>query len=270
MNQVQSILVRFVIIGAVTAVGGGCGARGEVAKEQLLAKIDSLLGEMDVKRKEIGISVAALENGIDGLRKAKIKAQVKKDQIARQTAPLDDKLKSLDTTLSKLREHLASGEEAEVGGRTYSSDELKAMGDKVLLARKELVAQLGGFQQSQASLQKVVDSLDRKQTEYQRRLTSLESQIAEIDSKSIALKAMQDASAAMGESDKTLAANIDGLEDKVNDLYADVEAELLGEDEKWNESEVTAEIDSVDAFIAATQTPTDTLAEIDRILGNKN
>lgn len=247
----------------------GCGARAEVAKEKLLAKIDSLLGEMEVKRKEIGISVTALKEGINGLRKAKIKAQVKQDQIKRQSAPLEEKLKTLDNTLAKLRDHLASSEAAEIGGKTYSADELKTMGDKVLTARKELVSQIDGFQKSQDGLQKVVGSLDRKQTEYQQRLTKLESQIAEIDSKSIALKAMQDASAAMGESDKTLAANIDGLEDKVNDLYANVEAELLSEDEKWNETEATAQIDSVDVFIAATQNPADTLAEIDKILGGK-
>ncbi len=252
---------------SLIAVLTGCGARAEVAKEKLLAKVDSMLGEMEVKRKEIGISVTALKDGIDGLRKAKIKAQVKKDQISRQAAPLEERLAALDTTLAKVRDQLASGEDAEIGGMSYSADELKVMADKVLTARKELVSQIGGYEQSQASLEKVVDSLDRKQTEYQRRLTSLESQIAEIDSKAIALKAMQDASAAMGESDKTLAANIDGLEDKVNDLYADVESELLSEDEKWNETEATAEIDAVDAFIAATQDSTDTLAEIDRILG---
>lgn len=247
----------------------GCGARAEVAKEKLLAKIDSMLGEMDVKRKEIEISVNALKEGIDGLRKAKIKAQVKGDQVKRQAAPFEEKLKSLDTTLSKLRDHLASGEAAEIGGKTYSPDELKAMGDKVLAVRKELVAQIEGFQKSQMSLQKVVDSLDRKQTEYQQSLSRLESQIAEIDSKSIALKAMKDASAAMGETDKTLAANVDDLENKVNDLYSDVEAELLAEDEEWNETATTEEIDAVDAFITATQEPTDTLAEIDKILAGE-
>ena len=258
-------LILLLLIGFLA----GCGPRAEVAKDKLLAKIDSMLGEMDVKRKEIETSVNALEDGINGIRKAKIKAQVKQDQIKRQAAPFEEKLKSVDTTLAKLRDHLASGESAEIGGKTYSPAELKAMADKVLTARKELVAQTEGYQKSQASLQKVVASLDRKQTEYQRRLTSLKSQIAEIDSKAIALKAMQDASAAMGESEKTLAANIDDLEAKVNDLYADVEAEFLSEDEKWNETEAAAEIDAVDAFIAATQNPTDTLAEIDKILAGE-
>ena len=258
MNRVCLLLITATLL--------GCGARAEVAKEKLLSKIDSILGEMDVKRKEIEISVDAFEEGIDGLRKAKIKAQVKQDQIGRQVAPLEQKLKEIDASLSSLREHLASGEAAEIGGKSYSPDELKAMGDKLLAARKELVKRIGGYESSKESLQKVVDSLERKQTEYQQRLARLESQIAEIDSKTVALKAMKDASAAMGESEKSMAENVDDLEAKVNDLYADVEVELLTEDGKWNADETTAEIDAVDAFIAATQEPTDTLAEIDKIL----
>ena len=44
----------------------------DVAKDKIQAKIDSILGTMDVKRKEIEISVANLKEGINGLRRAKI------------------------------------------------------------------------------------------------------------------------------------------------------------------------------------------------------
>ena len=248
----------------------GCGARAEVAKEKLLAKIDSMLGEIEVKRKEIEISINVLKEGIDGLRKAKIKAKVKQDQIQRQANPIEQKIAQVDNTLKVIRDSLASEQTVEIGGKDYSPAELKTMADKVIQARKSLQSQLGGFQKSIASLQKVVDSLERKQNDYQHRLTRLEAQVAEIDSKAVALKAMQDASTAMGESEKTMAANIDNLEDKVADLWADVESELLAEDEKWNEVEAVEQIDSVDAFIAATQDPSDTLAEIDKILAGAN
>jgi len=258
MQRICLLLLTFTLL--------GCGARGEVAKDNLLAKIDSILGEMDVKRKEIESSVSGFKDGIDGLRKAKIKAQVKQDQLERMVSPLEQKLQELDTSLGKLRDHLASGEAAEIGGKSYSHEELKGMGDKVLAARKELVGQISGFKKSQESLQKAIDSLGRKQSEYEQRLAKLESQIAEIDSKTIALNAMKDASSAMGQSEKTLADNVDDLEEKVNELYADVEVELLSEDEKWNSELATAEIDAVDSFVAATQPSTDTLAEIDKIL----
>jgi hypothetical protein len=54
MKKIVAVSVcGLLLIGLVT---GGCGARTEVAKEKALEKIDSLLGSMDVKRKEIELS----------------------------------------------------------------------------------------------------------------------------------------------------------------------------------------------------------------------
>ncbi|MAT14594.1 MAG: hypothetical protein CMJ46_04915, partial [Planctomyces sp.] len=237
-------MLRIYLLIVIVAVTG-CGSRGEVAKEKLLGKIDSILGEMDVKRKQIEVSVDAFKEGVDGLRKAKIKAQVQQDQITRKVTPLDGKINEIDTSLKKMKVHLAAGESAEFAGKTYSAQELKAMADKLLSARKELVTQKERYETSQASLQKVVDTLETKQSEYQERLSKLETQIAEIDGKTIALKAMKDASAAMGESEKSMAENVDALEEKINELYADVEVEMLNEDEKWNSESTTAELDAV-------------------------
>jgi len=245
----------------------GCGARVEVAKEKTLEKIDSLLGSMDVKRKEVELSMRGLNDGVDGLRKAKIKAKVKRDQIQRQIDPIQEKIDATDKTLTKLRDLLAANEPAEVGGKQYSPEELKEMTAKVINGRKEFVGQRDALTKSLESLDKVVDSLDRKQQEYQQKHTQLENQIAEIDSKTVALTAMKDASASMGDSSAALAENVSDLEDKVNDLFADVETEMITEDEKWNEATANSEIDAVDEFISATQGSGDLLTEIDAILG---
>jgi len=97
----------------------GCEARVEVAKEKALVKIDSLLGTMEVKRKEIDISVRALKVGINGLRKSKIKAQVKHDQLEQKVVPITDKIASIDQSLKKLRDYLASGKPVDIAGKTY-------------------------------------------------------------------------------------------------------------------------------------------------------
>ena len=265
MKKLFLISLACVALSSIYVVG--CGARVEVAKEKTLAKIDSMLGSLDVKRKEIEHSVNALKDGVDGLRKAKIKAQVKHDQLEQKVAPISERITDIDQSLKKLRDHLASGDAVELAGRSYSPDELKQMADKVLTARKEFVVQRERFQKSQGSLKKVVATLERKQQDYEQNLSRLESQIAEIDSKRIALKAMQDASAAMGNSEETMVHNVEELEDKVNDLFADVEGELLAEDERWDTTAVEQEIDAVDAFVSATHDPSDTLSEIDAVLG---
>ena len=133
MNRIVAVLV---CVALVMACVYGCGARMEVAKDKIQAKIDSILGTMDVKRKEIEISVANLKEGIAGLRKAKIKAQVSDDQIHRQAKPQEEKLATMDAALKALRGHLASGKAAEIAGKTYTAQEVQDMADRVMEAQE--------------------------------------------------------------------------------------------------------------------------------------
>ena len=265
----KMIMLAFVCTAATALYASGCGAQLDVVTEGVKEKINTVLGEMKVKRAEIDRSMAALKDGVKGLRKAKIKAQVKHDQLERKVEPINRKIANIDKSLVKLREHLASDskEAVEIAGKSYSQEELQKMAGRIIEARKNYVTQQSGFQKSQEGLNKVIATLERRQQEYEEKVSRLDTQLAEIDSKQIALKAMQDASSAMGESEETLLANVGDLEDKVNDLFADVEVELRSEDEKWNASSTDNDIDAVDAFISGTQDPVDVLNEIDSILG---
>ena len=164
--------------------------------------------------------------------------------------------------------HLESGKAAEIAGKTYTAQEVQDMADRVMEARKACATQLAGLHESQGRLQKVAATLERRQHDTEGRLAAIEGQLAVIDSNRIALTAMQQSAAALGESDGTLAKSLDKLQDKVNSLHADVEVDLRCEDEKWAETEAaTKEIDSVDATVARLQDSHDTVSEIDKILG---
>ena len=210
MNRTVAVLV---CVALVMACVYGCGARLEVAKDKIQAKIDSILGTLDVKRKEIEISVANLKEGINGLRKAKIKAQVSDDQIHRQAKPQEEKLANMDVALKTLRGHLKTGKPVEIAGKTYSPAELKDMADRVMEARKACAGQLAGLHESQGRLQKVASTLERRQHDSEGRLATIEGQLAVIDSNRIALTAMQQSASALGESDGTLAKSLDTLQD---------------------------------------------------------
>jgi predicted nucleic acid-binding Zn-ribbon protein len=221
------IAVVVVVCGALlVGLVHGYGARVEVAKDKAMQRIDSLLGSMDVKRKEIELSVNGLKEGIDGLTRAKIKAQVCGDQVQRQAKPQEERLASMDSALKTIREHLEAGKPVEIAGKTYSPAELNELADRVIQARKVSAGQLDGLHEAQGRLQKVVVTLERKQQEIQNHLTEIEGQVAVIDSNRIALTAMQRSAEAMGESDGSLAKSLDHLQDKVNGLFADVEVEL--------------------------------------------
>lgn len=260
-------LFILLLLGVLAGCGDSVRARVEVASEKAVEKLDSILGSLDVKRKEIGLSLRSLKDAINGISKARIKAQVKLDQIDRQAQPVRDRMAQADASLKKLRDYLAAGEPVEIGGKTYSVEDLKQMATEIIEARKGHAAQIAAFEQSQAELKKVVAVLEKNQQEYEEQIARLEGQIAQIDAQMVAVKAMKDASATIGDGNATLAENVARLEDKVNDLFADVQVELAVESQSWDAAAADKQIDAVDAFIAATQEPKDTIAEIDRILG---
>jgi chromosome segregation ATPase len=260
---------RFVI--AILAVGllAGCGARTEVAKEKLLKKIDSMLGEMDVKRKDIQMQMTGLKQGVEGLGKAKIKAQVKQEQIERDMQPLQERIDRVDAALKTIRPHLDKKEKVEIASVSYTPEKVKEMAGALLNERKTLASRLDSLNQAKASLGKTVSVLQQRQDDYKAALGKLENQVSEIDAKMIAAKAMQEASASMGESEASLATNVSNLEGKVRDLLADVTSTVLSENEKWDEARATKEIDGVDAALSKIEGPAATAAEIDKILGSK-
>ena len=262
-------LFVIVVCGALaTVLAIGCEARLEVAKDKVKEKIDSLLGSMDVKRQEIEISVNGLKEGINSLRKAKIKIQVSNEQIQREAKPLEEILVNTDSALQTLRGHLEAAKPVEIAGKTYNQEELKDLADRILRARKVYVGQLDGFHSAETRLDKVATTLERKQQDLQQHLAAIEGQLVVIDSNRIALEAMQKSAEAMGD-DASLAQSLDHLQKKVNALYAEIEVGLRTEDAKWAEDLAAKEIDATEALVTGLQNPRDTIAEIDHILAKK-
>lgn len=91
--------------------------------------------------------------------------------------------------------------------------------------------------------------------------------MVKLDSEIVAAKAMKQASAAMGDPSSSLAENLDGLERKIATFSADAKSELALETDRWSTTNTEKAISDVDVFIRDSQKTTDTLAEIDRILG---
>lgn len=268
-------VISLLVVGAL-AVGWyflfgpkNANPRIEVAKEKLLARIDDALGKLDVQRKEVQNGMDAMKTALDGIRKAKIKAQVRSDQIQQNIAPTDERIAAIDRTLAKLREYLtaSTSKPAEIGGKTYTQQELKDMAEKVIQARKECENQIAPQKQAQATLKEVAASMERMQTEYEKKLDTFKNQLATIDAKTIAVKALQDASKAMQGADDTFASNVAKLEDQIAGLHVEVETQLRSETERWNETATVKQIDAVGEFVKGTQPPTDTVADIDKILG---
>jgi chromosome segregation ATPase len=268
---------RIVLCMAVVGISAGflssgctdaTSARVEVAKEAALKKLDGFLGSLDVKRKEIDLAVKRLKEATNEITKQKIKAQVKVDQIDSKSQPVRDRMAKADSSLKRFRELIKADSPAEIGGKTYSLDEIKAMATKVIEARQGYGSQITSIEQSQAGLKKIIINLEKRRNDLQSKITYLEADLTNIDTQAASAKAMKEASAAIGDSGASLDQNIAMLEDTIADLMAETQGELALEGEKWDSAATDNEIDSVDSIIARTQEHSDTLSEIDKILGN--
>ena len=134
----------------------------------------------------------------------------------------------------------------EIAGVSYTPEKVKDMAGALLNERKTLSSRLDSLNQAKVSLGKTVSVLQQKQDDYKAVLGKLENQVSEIDAKMVAAKAMQEASASIGESEASLATNVSNLEGKVRELLADVTSTVLSENEKWDEAKATKVIDGIE------------------------
>ena len=244
-------------------------ARVDVATKNLVNKLDDALGKLDIQKAKIDIGIKSAKQAVDGVRKAKIKAQVSLGQLDEKVRPHQDNIAKCDETLAKLRDAIKADMPADFGGKTYTVDELKDIAGKVIQTRKESEGQVKGFDTARQNLQNVVATISNRQQELEGRIAKLQATHSKLDAEMEAAKAMKQASSTMGDGSVPLMDNLDKLESKLASLSADIQGELAGESEKWSPAGVNNALSDLDAFINAAQTPSDPVAEIDRILGLK-
>ncbi len=260
--------VAFVVLVVLAgSIGIGCGGRVDVVKDKILGQIDSLLGKMDVERKQIDIAMKGLGTGIDGIRKAKIKAKVKRDQIKDEVTGVESQIAKVDSVLKVIRPHLEAKDPVEIAGTKYTPAQVKETATKLLAERKQLSDKLVAIKTVETSLDQTATALENQQTGYQQKLQKLETQVTQLDAQGVALKAKREAATAMAVGDDSMSSSVKSLQDKVNGLLAETTADFQLENEKWNEAASNKDLDSLDATLAKFKSSNETGSEIDKILG---
>ena len=255
---VLAVAAPFVIATLVAVFG--LGPRLIVAKQKIVNGIDDVLGRMDVAKIEIDTGIKAAKSAADGIRKARIKAEIGLELLEEKTKPDQEEIVRSDQALAKLRDAIRSGVPTDIAGKTYSTTELKDMGTKVLQHRKIVADRIQGFEKSRENVRQVVTGLKKREDEIISRIGKLESANAKLGGEMEAAKAMKAAAAVIGNADMPLAVNLDELEQKIAVFAGEIRAELTGG--SWSGAEKT---DS-DVTAIISQTPADPCEEIDRIL----
>jgi len=261
MHRICLLLLTFTLL--------GCGARGEVAQEQFLSKIDGLLGEMQVKRKKVEHGIANGEKAIQPLAEGKIRAKVEADQLQKKIKDVELKIADAEASLKTIQTYLAKDESVELAGKTYTPEDLNAQARKVIDAHKTLSTELATMKETHRKLMDRSETFEKRHDEAKRQIAQLKSQVQQIDLSIASLESMKEARQAAGDGGITLAENFDDLQSEINDLDAKIQTELAMEDEKWQEVSASADVDNVSQFIDSTKGAEDTLSEIQGILGNK-
>ncbi len=256
-RQAVCLMVIFVL---------GCGARTEVAKDKLLAQVDSLLGEVEVKRKSVEIKMREFSDGIDRLKKGKIEAKVRVANMDEQITALDQRIGDADKTLGRLRDYLKDGKDVEISGKTFTPGQLKDMADKTIAARKSLNTEVEALRKSEKRLDAVATNLESREREAADRIATLKGQLDEIDAKAVSLKSIKEASQLSG---NDAAADFPAVEKDIRDLSTKVDVELAYHDEKLKGTTTDDDKSVLESVLKQTSTADDTLAEIDNVLGKK-
>lgn len=267
---VVGLLVVIVVVALV--VNPSCTkARLEVASDKVLDTIDQLIGKTEVAQKDIDNRMKALDKSKEGFRKAKITARVKAEMVGREAASVEEGADRAKAAIAKLEPHLKGtcGETGDhkIGTDTYSPQEVTDTMKKLVETFKSKNAQAVATKKAVSMLNDVAKNMETKQAQATQEYEALQGQVAELKAKTLALKTMKDAAKAMGgvEND-TFSSQVTELKGKVNDLLVDVDTSLKVEQEQWDETSVTKDMNKAERLVG--NLTSNTVSEVDKILGN--
>ncbi|MGI9517929.1 MAG: hypothetical protein ACR2NP_12830 [Pirellulaceae bacterium] len=273
MKALVSLVLAIALIGGIYLIStSGCGARAQVAGEKLLDKIDSWLGELEVKRTAIENEKKKLEDAIENVREQKVKAKVQLDRYQAMMDPVNSELTNIKRALGELQPHLAATEDVEIKGKTYTTQQVQEMANTLADEFESLSKRLGGYEVAVQAFQESYDMLARQQDTAADTMKRLNEKLEEIDIKREAVQAMQVNQEILGESGSISEKFVD-LEKQIEDLFVDVETQMVLEKERLSERErdMNSRSESADAIMQDLESGSDaTQARIDAILGKDN
>lgn len=276
MSRIWGILVGLcAIVGVGAIIFFFSGARGKVAKDKLLDKIDSVLGKDEIKRKEIAEGIEGYEKAVRTLTKAKVRATVEAEEVAKEVKANEIKLKESTEALAQLNTHLKKFEtEAKysvtVGSKTYTkAEDLDKMAKTVLEHCKTLKKQTETLQQRLENYQQIATTMTTRADEAKTKLQALKDELKDLDANIAQAKAYREAATALRETDKTFGENVQDLETKIKDLKTSVKTSVRLEEGELKS--LTSPADDIPdaAKIIKEANSKSTISEIDSFLGNK-
>lgn len=246
----------------------GCGARAEVAKDKLLAQLDKVLGELNVKAAEIDKKRRDLTGEMQVVREKKFNAAVRLELLTKKQETSKQELEKLKQGLARVQpkmEEAKTNGKIELNGKEITADELNRMATDLINRVKSKESELGSQQTSIDALKRSADFLASQEKAAADMLGKLDLKITEIKDKKIAIDAVKSANSMVG-NDTSINDKIASLSKEIDNMFVDVETAMRVEEAKL--SELQNQTMSADELLTETGSDLDaTISEIDAILG---
>lgn len=252
----------------ILAVMTGCEARTQVAADKIKKRIDKMLGELDVKRKQIDNEVKSLENSLAEVKEKRISAKVQLEQYEEKKSEIQSKIDDVKQGMSVIRPHLDASEPVEINGKMWEPAEIVKASNTLADDWEKLSKKMGGYENSLLAFERAHKLLATQEEQGKATMESLKSKIEEIDVKKGAIEAMDTAGGLAG--GDSISDKFDDLAKEVDGLFVDVETAMRVEEEKISErqAELDSQTDIVSDLLGDLESSESAKSRLDEILGD--
>lgn len=270
MCRFLSTLMIIAVLAGGAFVALSKNPRAQVAREKILGKVDKVLGETNVQRKQIEQEIKKLEETQRNLNTERIRKQVELEKFVNpEIEKLEKTLVDARETMRTLRSHLQVGEqEVLIAGETRTLAQIDSDARQLLVEGRRLEEELKAKKNYQHTLQDILAKFKERETTLANEVASLKSELRVIDDKMKELRALQSASRTAGETDESLAGELEVVSQQMRGLHIRVEAQRQQEQEQW-QTRTASKLESVKEIIARNKGVENTLSDLDAFLGDE-
>jgi chromosome segregation ATPase len=246
----------------------GGRARLGVVQDKVNSQLDKVLGDLNVKEKQIDMKRQELSTEMNSVRAKMAGAAVRYELLLKKQEATKQELEKLKLGLERVKPKMDEAKavgKIELNGREVSAEELNRMASELVSRAKSKESQVSSQQTSIDALKKTVDFLSSQENAALDILSKLDLKVSEIKDKRVAIDAVKTANG-LGQNDSSLTDKIGALSKEIDNMFVDVETTMRVEEGKLND--LKSQTISADELLTETGSDLDTtMGEIDAILG---
>ena len=227
--MLRFLFAGLLIVAIAVSAYVGCGARAQVAGDKILAKIDDMLGSLDVKLKEIKNAHADLKASAEHNYVARKKSEYKVEELEEKQKEVEAKIAKKSAELKKAIGVLEDGSLADDVEKKAKATNFAEERVKSLTALKGQLA--NSIKPLLASHKKALTLQIKHGKASKAQLEKLETKISQIEAEKVRLDTMKQAQAIAGSSE-SISDQFAELEQSTADLLIEVKARADIEEEK--------------------------------------